>query len=71
MENNEDIDAKQNYLRQEIVEQDYDPDDFLQYMTSTKEEEVINLDNWTMDELIIVIIKIIKDSSKFQSNGCQ
>lgn len=49
MEN--DREAKQNYLRSEIIEKEYDPDQFLNFITSKKGEDAADLDIWTFQEL--------------------
>jgi len=42
---------KQNYLRTEILEKNYDADEFLQYLVSKKGDDAADLDLWTFDEL--------------------
>lgn len=58
MENSDDVDAKQNYLREEIIDQDYDPEEFLNYLNNIKGEEVTELNNISMQELVIVLLQI-------------
>ena len=56
----ESIEEKQSFLRSEIIEKGYDPDEFFNFLTSVKEGEV-ELQEWSMDELKKVV-------SKFQAN---
>ena len=46
-----DIAIKQNYLRQEILEQDYNPDEFLEFLISKKGESGEDLEQWELSEL--------------------
>ena len=50
----ESIEDKQNYLRSEIIDKGFDPDDFFQFLSSLKEGEV-DLQNWYMNELIDIV----------------
>ena len=50
-----DLESKQLFLRQEIIDQGYDPSDFNTYMCSIRQEENIDLNNWTFDEIKEVI----------------
>ena len=49
--NESEIEQKQQYLRKEIVEQNYNQEEFSQYLSTVKGEDEVNLENWTMDEL--------------------
>ena len=51
----EDIKTKQHYLRSEIIDQGYDPSDFNTYMCSIRQEENIDLDNWSLEEIKKVV----------------
>lgn len=49
---------KQDYLRQNILESDFDPAEFSEFITSRKEEGQ-NVDNWEFEELetLVAIFK--------------
>ena len=51
---NESLEQKQRYLRENILEKGYDPDKFMDYLTMKKGEEGINLERWSLQELIQV-----------------
>ena len=40
---------KQQFLRSEIIDQGYNPDDFTTYMGSLRGEEGLNIENWTFE----------------------
>ena len=47
----ENIEEKQNYLRENVLEKGYDPNVFMEFLVSKKGEEAANLDAWTFDEI--------------------
>lgn len=49
-----DKDLKQNYLREEILDQDYDAEEFIEFLTKIKGDDAADLDIWTLAELKIV-----------------
>lgn len=49
-----DREEKQNYLRTEILENDYDTEEFLNFLISKKGEDAADLDLWTFSELKLV-----------------
>ena len=51
----DDIDKKQQYLRTEILDKGYDPKEFNDYICSVRNEENIDLNNWTLEELKNVV----------------
>ena len=51
----EDLRSKQLFLRTEIIDQGYDPSDFHLYMCSIRQEESINLDDWSSQEIRSVV----------------
>jgi hypothetical protein len=55
MDYNNEIENKQNYLRNEILESDYDGDDFLNFMQKKKSGDATDLNNWTFPELKNVV----------------
>lgn len=50
----ETLEQKQKYLRENVLEKGYDPDKFMEFLTMKKGEQGINLDIWTLQELIEV-----------------
>ena len=63
----ESIEDKQNYLRSEIIDKGYSPDDFFLFLSDLKEGE-INLQDWYMNELRDVVnqykSKVLKSNSE-------
>ena len=55
MDEEENLNKKQLYLRTEILEEGYDPQEFNDYMCSIRNEENIDLNNWTLEELTKVV----------------
>lgn len=49
MEN--ELEQKQNYLREEILEKGYDPNNFTSFLEEIKGDCAFDLHNWTMEEL--------------------
>ncbi len=50
----ESIEDKQNYLRSEIIDKGFDPDDFFQFLSSSKSGDV-DLQDWNMNELVDLV----------------
>ena len=68
MEENEDISEKQKYLRAEILDEGYDPQEFNDYMCEARKVENIDLENWTLQE-IKDIVKSFKEYIKNKENN--
>ena len=51
----EELKSKQHFLRSEIIDQGYDPSDFNQYMCNIRQEESIDLNNWSIQEIKTVV----------------
>ena len=64
-ENNNDIEEKQKYLVEEIMNKNYDAEKFSEYISNLKENGT-DLNNWTFDEL-----KDVVSSFKNQVNSNQ
>lgn len=63
----EKIEQKQQYLRSEIIDQGYNPDDFSEFMGSIRGEENLDLQTWSLSELQNVVYQYkskISDSIK-------
>ncbi len=54
-EQNKEIEEKQNFLRNEIMNQSYDPQKFSDYISNLKENGT-DLNNWTLEELTKVVM---------------
>ena len=62
----EDIHTKQQFLRSEIIDQGYDPSDFNTFMCSIRQEENIDLNTWTLQDLRGVVDSFKKSLEKEQ-----
>ena len=49
------LEAKQQYLRSEIIEQGYDPEEFSNYMGSLREDNSLDLETWSFEDLQAVV----------------
>ena len=71
----EDLQTKQQYLRREIIDEGYEPGDFNTYMCSIRNEEDIDLDTWTLEELRNVVEsykeEVMKKQQEEQENNNQ
>ena len=47
----ENLEEKQNYLRENVLEKGYDPNIFMEFLVSKKGEEAADLNVWTFDEI--------------------
>ena len=65
MEDEQEQELKQQFLREEILEKNYDPQSFIDFLTFKKGETAADINNWTLDELksIVVEYKNSKDKS--------
>ena len=66
MEEKDDIEKKQHYLRQEIIEKGYSPDEFANFLSNLKNEDASDLNSWSLDDLhkIVQQFKESQDSKK-------
>ena len=58
----ETIEEKQKYLRENIIEKGYNPDKFLEFLSSKKGESGTKLENWTIQELMDATQEFIKNN---------
>ena len=58
---------KQNYLRENILDKGYEAEDFVTYLTSKKGDEGVDLGNWSLNELKLVVQEYILTHSKSDS----
>ena len=61
---NENIQEKQAYLRENVLEKAYDADEFMSFLQQKKGENGLDLNNWTMNELIKAVNEFIHDKNK-------
>ena len=66
MEENQEI--KQSYLRKEILEKNYDANLFLEFLITKKGEIASDINNWTIEELKVVVseFKKIKNDDEIE-----
>ena len=67
-ENVKDIEQKQNYLINEIMNQNYDPEKFSYYISNLKENGT-DLNNWTLEELKEIVISFKKQEDAGTNNN--
>ena len=60
----ESIEAKQAYLRENILEKNYDADEFMGFLQMKKGENGLDLSNWPMKDLIKVVNEFIHEKNK-------
>ena len=48
---------KQQFLREEILEKNYDPQLFIDFLISKKGETAEDINNWSLDELKLIVIE--------------
>ena len=54
-----DLESKQSYLRENVLERGYDADDFMSFLQH-KKENGLDLGNWSMKELEDAVKEFIK-----------
>ena len=57
MESEQEQEQKQLFLRKEILEQNYDPQTFIDFLVAKKGETAADINNWTLDELKSVVVE--------------
>ena len=60
---------KQSYLRKEILENNYDPNLFLEFLITKKGEIASDINNWTIEELKTVVSEFIKNQNESQKEN--
>ena len=60
----EDIQNKQAYLRENVLEKGYDADEFMAFLQEKKGENGLDLNTWTMKELTKAVADFINDKDK-------
>ena len=59
----DDLNAKQTFLRENILEKGYDAEDFMRLLQNKKGESGLDLISWTMNELKDAVKEFIQDKS--------
>ena len=67
----DDLETKQQYLRSEIIDQGYNPDDFSNYMGNIRGEEGLNIENWSFSDLQQVVNQFKIDFAQYQQQQQQ
>ena len=67
MEENQEI--KQSYLRKEILEKNYDANLFLEFLITKKGENASDINNWTIEELKVVVSEFKKNQKESQKEN--
>ena len=58
------IEEKQKFLRENILDEGYDANEFLEFISNKRGEDEVDLDNWTMEELNSVVNEFITIKSE-------
>jgi len=67
MENEQEV--KQSYLRQEILEKNYDTQSFLDFLITKKGENASDINNWTIEELKTVVVEFKNSQNSNQKSN--
>ena len=54
---------KQQFLRKEILDENYDPQAFINFLTTKKGETAADINNWTIDELKSIVVEFKKSQN--------
>ena len=60
------LEKKQNYLRMNILEKGYDAEQFMNFLQSKKGDLGLDLNNWTLNELILAVQEFITQNNNEQ-----
>lgn len=63
------LEQKQNYLRMNILERGYDAEQFMNFLQSKKGDLGLDLNNWTINELILAVQEFITQFNNDQIQG--
>lgn len=53
------VEEKQKFLSRKIIDGGYDAEEFSNFISSKRGEDMVNLENWTMEELASVVNEFI------------
>ena len=65
----DELNEKQTFLRENILEKGYDPEDFMKLLQSKKGELGLDLSSWSMDELREAVKEFTKENSGFEDGN--
>ena len=65
----DELNEKQTFLRENILEKGYDPEDFMKLLQSKKGELGLDLSSWNMDELREAVKEFTKENSDFEDGN--
>ena len=60
----ENLEQKLKYVRENILDKGYDPDQFMEFLLNKKAESAINFNNWTLQEIIDSANEFIENNKK-------
>ena len=55
MDKKNSVEEKQNYLRENIIEKGYDPNEFVEFAESKKGENAKDINHWRLPSLIVTV----------------
>ena len=64
-----DIEQKQNFLRENILNKGYVAEEFMSYLNTKKGEKGLDLVNWTMEELEETVSEFIEIKNKMKEKN--
>ena len=70
-DNEEQIEKKQNFLRKEIIDKGYSPEDFANYVKNIKGENGADLNLWSIEELYIIVPQFQESHGMQKENNTQ
>ena len=62
----DELNEKQTFLRENILEKGYDPEDFMKHLQNKKGEVGLDLASWSMEELKEAVKEFIKENSSLE-----
>ena len=67
--NEDDIEYKQNFLRTQIIDEGYEPEEFSKFLSDEKGDIGLDLNNWKFEDLKNSVIKFKSIKSKNENNN--
>ena len=67
--NDDDLQSKQAYLRENVLEMGYDADEFMSFLQLKKGDDGLDLNNWQMSELISVVNDFVNTKKNIQNKN--
>ena len=69
--NEDDIEYKQNFLRTQIIDEGYEPEEFSKFLSDEKGDIGLDLNNWKFEDLKNSVIKFKSIKSKNENNNIE